>query len=251
MNELPPSLKFVQKNWKKIKRLHPVSIDLEKITLIREKNLEFLSNYDNIQSLILKLGLTDDSGDEFPESIYPYCGQGLYIMQYPIQFNKYLVDLSQLKISSYLEIGVRHGGTFVATVEYLTKFSNIDFAVGIDIMSCPSITEYKKINSQVEFIKLNTQTNQFSDFLKNYEQFDLVLIDANHQENECRNEFMAVKDKAKIVVFHDISSKDYPGVKIVWDEVKSLNEYDCREYIDQYQGIGPYMGIGMAIRKDR
>ena len=172
-------------------------------------------------------------------------------MQYPIQFSKYLVDLSQLKISSYLEIGVRHGGTFVTTVEYLTKFYNIDFAVGIDIMLCPSITEYKKINSQVEFIKLNTQTNQFLDFLNNYEQFDLVLIDANHQENECRNEFMAVKNKAKIVVFHDISHKDYPGVKIVWDEVKSLNEYDCREYIDQYQGMGPYMGIGMAIRKDR
>lgn len=87
--------------------------------------------------------------------------------------------------------------------------------------------------------------------MNNYEQFDLVLIDANHQENECRNEFIAVKKPAKIVVFHDISNKDYPGVKIVWDEVKSLNEYDCREYIDQYQGMGPYMGIGMAIRKNR
>jgi hypothetical protein len=251
MKELTPSLNFLEKNWKKLKRLHPVSIDLEKITLIHEKNLEFLSNYNNVESLILKLGLTDDLQDEFPESLYPYCGQGLHIMQYPIQFSKYLVDLSRLKISSYLEIGVRHGGTFVATVEYLIKFYNIDFAVAIDIMSCPSITKYKKINSQVEFIKLNTQTNQFLDFLNNYEQFDLVLIDANHQENECRNEFMAVKNKAKIVVFHDISNKDFPGVKIVWDEVKSLNEYDCCEYIDQYQGMGPYMGIGMAIRKNR
>jgi len=251
MKELTPSLTFLEKNWKKLKRLHPVSIDLEKITLIHEKNLEFLSNYNNVESLILELGLTDDVQEEFPESLYPYCGQGLYIMQYPIQFSKYLVDLSRLKISSYLEIGVRHGGTFVATVEYLTKFYNIDFAVGIDIMPCPSITQYKKINSQVEFVKLNTQTNHFSEFLKKYKQFDLVLIDANHTENECRNEFMAVKNQANIVVFHDIANIDFPGVKIVWDEVKRLKEYDCIEYIQQYQVISSYMGIGMAIRKDR
>lgn len=71
---------------------------------------------------------------------------------------------SDVKLDRIPEIGVRHGGTFVTTVEYLTKFYNINFAVGIDIMSCPSLTEYKKINSQVEFIKLNTQTNHFWDF---------------------------------------------------------------------------------------
>jgi hypothetical protein len=251
MNELSPKLEFIEKNWKKLKRFHPVSIGLERITLIREKDLDFLSSPDNIKSLILRLGLTDDSSEEFPESFYPYCGQGLYIMQYPIQFSKYLVDLSKLKISSYLEIGVRHGGTFVTTVEYLNKFYPLDFAVGIDIMPCPSIAEFKKINSQAEFIKLNTQTNQFADFLENYKQFDLVLIDANHEENECRNEFISVKNKANIIVFHDIEHIDFPGVKKVWNEVKSLNEYHCYEYVDQYEGIGPYMGIGMAIRKDR
>jgi cephalosporin hydroxylase len=251
MNELSPELKFTEKNWRKLKRLHPVSIDLTKIALIGDKSLEFLSDPDKIESLILELGLTDDSAAEFPASLYPYCGKGLHIMQYPIQFNRYLVDLSKLKISSYLEVGIRHGGTFVTTVEYLSRFHSLDFAVGIDIMACPSIVEYKKVNSQVEFVRLNTQTSQFSDFLEKSERFDLVLIDANHQENECRNEFMSVRNKANIVVFHDIDNIDYPGVKIVWNEVKNLNEYDCYEYVEQYLGLGPYMGIGMAIRKDR
>jgi hypothetical protein len=251
MNELSPGLRFLEKNWKKLKRLHPVSIDLTKIALIREKSLEFLSDPDKIKSLILELGLTDDSAEEFPASLDPYCGRGLHIMQYPIQFNRYLVDLSKLKISSYLEVGIRHGGTFVTTVEYLTKFHPLDFAVGVDIMACPSIAEYKKINSQVEFVRLNTQTSQFLDFLERAERFDLVLIDANHQENECRNEFMSVQSKANIVVFHDIDNIDYLGVGTVWNEVKKLNEYDCYEYTEQYPGLGPFMGIGMAIRKDR
>ena len=117
-------------------------------------------------------------------------------------------------------------------------------------MPCPTIAEYKKINSQVEFVKLNTQTNQFLDFLGTYAKFDLVLIDANHEETECRNEFIAVKRKANVVVFHDIDNIDFFGVKKVWAEVKNSNEYNCYEYIEQYPGLGPYMGIGMAIRKN-
>jgi cephalosporin hydroxylase len=251
MNDLSPRLKFLEQNWKKLKRLHPILIDLTKIELIRKQSLEFLSDAEQLKSLILELGLTDDSAEEFPESLDPYCGQGLYMMQYPIQFNQYLLDLSRLKIKSYLEVGVRHGGTFVTTVEYLNKFHQLDFAVGVDIMPCPSIAEYKMINPQADFVKINTQTSQFLDFLSEYEQFDLVLIDANHAENECRNEFNAVKDKAKIVVFHDINNIDFPGVKKVWHEVKESGVYNCYEYTDQYPGLGPYMGIGMAIDQDR
>jgi cephalosporin hydroxylase len=251
MNDLSPGLKFLEKNWKKLKRLHPIRIDLTKIELIRTQNLKFLADAEQLKSLILELGLTDDSAEEFPESIYPYCGQGLYIMQYPIQFNQYLLALSRLKVSSYLEVGVRHGGTFVATVEYLNRFYPLDFAVGVDIMPCPSITEYQQINPQADFVKINTQTSQFIDFLNEYEQFDLVLIDANHEEHECRNEFHAVKDKAKIIVFHDIDNIDFPGVKKVWHEVKGSGKYNCCEYTEQYPGIGPYMGIGMAIDLDR
>jgi hypothetical protein len=132
MTELNPELKFLEKNWKKLKRLHPVSIDLTKVDLIREQSLEFLADPDKLKSLILELGLTDDSAEEFPASIQADCGRGLHIMQYPIQFNRYLIDLSKLKIRSYLEVGVRHGGTFVATVEYLNKFYPLDFAMGID-----------------------------------------------------------------------------------------------------------------------
>jgi hypothetical protein len=32
------------------------------------------------------------------------------------------VELASHRVENYLEIGVRHGGTFVITVEYLSRF---------------------------------------------------------------------------------------------------------------------------------
>jgi cephalosporin hydroxylase len=251
MNQLNSKFKILEKSWRKLKRLHPTTIDLERISLIHEKNLEFLSNTENIKLLMLDLGLNDDGLEEIPENLHPYCGQGLRIWQYPIQFSKYLVDLSKLKIKSYMELGTRHGGTFVTTVEFLDKFHPLEFAIGIDIMPCPSMAEYQKINPKIEFIKINTQTPDFAKVIEKYEQLDLVFIDSNHEEFECRNEFNLLKQRANIIVFHDINNIDFPGVKKVWNEVKRMDEYNCFEYVEQYEGIGPYMGIGMAVRKDR
>jgi cephalosporin hydroxylase len=251
MNKLNSKLKILETSWKKLKRLRPISIELERLSLIRDKNSEFLSDSNNIKSLMLDLGLNDDGLEEIPKSLHPYCGQGLRIWQYPIQFSKYLVDLSKLKISSYMEVGIRHGGTFVTTVEYLDKFYTLNFAVGIDIMPCPSMAEYKKNNPKIDFIQINTQTIEFSKLVDKYGRIDLIFIDSNHEESECRNEFLLFKEKANIIVLHDITSVDYPGIKQVWNEVKSTNEYNCFEYTEQYEGLGPHMGIGMAVRKDR
>jgi acyl carrier protein len=176
----------LEKGWKTLKRLHPVPIDLERIALIREKEREFLSQPTNLESLMLELGFNDEGMKEILESLHAYCGQGLRIWQYPIQFSQYLAELSQ-----------------------------------------------------------------FQEFLDKYEQFDLVFIDSHHKESQCRNEFNSVKDKANIIVFHDIANIGCPGIQKVWHEVKSRQEYDCREYVYQYEGMGPYMGIGMAVRKNR
>ena len=238
------------KGWKFVNRLHPTDIDLGRISLIREKDQEFLSDPANLELLMLSLGLNNESMKEMPASLLPYCGQGLRIWQYPTQFSKYLVTLSRLHICSYLEIGIRHGGTFVLTVEYLEKFHPVDFAIGLDIIPCPSMADYQAIRPNTKFVNLNTQSYHFRAFLDQYEQFDLVFIDGDHQESQCRNEFNSVKDKARIIVFHDIANVHWPDVGKVWREVRSSQEYDCQEYIDQYEGMGPYMGIGMAIRKN-
>jgi hypothetical protein len=248
-----PILKIIQTVRKEKMKL----VDLSYIKLIREKDLNYLSNPERLEKdLLLKLGLNDEQLEEFPEELYLFCGYGLFYWQYPNQFSKYLVRLSKLKIKSYLEIGVRHGGTFIITVEYLNRFHPIGEAVGIDIGYCPSLKKYKKDNSKIEFFRADSQSLHFKEFIKNHEVFDLVLIDGNHEKEFCQSDFDTVKDKANIIVFHDIVSDVCPGVVHIWNELKQKyqDEYCFFEYIDQYKSVKErtgqvFLGIGMAVKK--
>ncbi|MER3498603.1 MAG: hypothetical protein C4308_08210 [Chitinophagaceae bacterium] len=60
----------------------------------------------------------------------------------PNQFSKYLVKLSQYTIHSYFGIGVRHGGTFIITIEYLNRFNQIKKAIGVDIDYSTGLKQY-------------------------------------------------------------------------------------------------------------
>ena len=240
-----------KRGWRLLKGLHPTAIHLERISLISEKSLEYLSQAGNLEALLLDLGLNDEGIDEFPSSLHPFCGPGLRIWQYPIQLSKYLIQLSKLQVRSYLEIGIRHGGTFVATVEFLDRFSQLDFAIALDVIPCPSMAAYKAINPRTEFACINALSADFGALIDRLKTIDLVFIDSHHEESQCRREFAAVKDAANMIAFHDISNVSCPGVSRVWDEVKATGDYECYEYDGQYDDMGPYMGIGLAIRKER
>ena len=232
-------------------------IDLSYIKLIKEKDKEYLADAKNLEfELLPALGLNNESLQEFPEELYSFCGYGLLHWQYPNQFSKYLAQLSKFNIKTYLEIGVRHGGTFVLTVEYLEKFHSIEQATGVDIGYCPSIVEYKKLNPKIDFMMAYSQSPEFGEFIKNHPGLDLVLIDGNHKEAACRNDFEVIKNKANIVVFHDIVSDVCPGVGRVWRHVVDTysGEYVFFEYTEQYDSVQKrtnqtYLGIGMAVKK--
>lgn len=234
-------------------------INLSFVNLIREKSLDYLSNSQLLElELLLQLGLNKEKifQYQFPQELDNFCGYGLFCWQYPNQFSKYLVQLSKFKIESYLEIGVRHGGTFVITVEYLERFQPLKKAIGIDICYCPSLVEYKKINPKIDFLQIDSTSDKFKKFIQESEGFDLVLIDGDHDEILCRNDFKTVKDKANIIVFHDIVNVECPGVVKVWNEVKEkyAEKYKFFEYTDQYKSVyqrtqQKFLGIGMAVRK--
>jgi hypothetical protein len=240
-----------KRGWKQLKSLHPVAIDLDRLSFIRECTLQNLSNSREVESLLLKLGLNDEAMNEFPSYLHQYCGQGVRLWQYPNQFCKYLVHLSKLQIKTYLEIGVRHGGSFVVTVEYLKRFADLDRCVGVDIIPSPSMIDYEKINPQALFYCCNTQSEHFADFVEKAGPFDLVFIDSHHDEAQRRRDYLSIKDHAKIIGFHDITNVGCPDVAKVWLEIKRDANYSCFEYVDQYESIGPFMGIGLAIEKSR
>lgn len=246
-----PTWKAQWRGWRTLRGLRPTAIDLERIALIRAAPLHDLAQPDKIEKLLLNLGLNDEGIDEFPAVLHPFCGSGLRIWQYPSQFSKYLLQLSGLHVRSYLEIGVRHGGSFVATVELLNRFFPLEFAVAIDILPAPSMTEYMRLNVRATFECVSTQSPDFETLLDRFPSLDLVFIDSHHEESHCRRELAAVRDKAKMIALHDISNVNCPGIARVWEDVKSMESFHCYEFTDQYEGMGPYMGIGLAVAKGR
>jgi len=231
-------------------------IDINRIQLIRDSTPEDLEDQVYVDNLLCKLGLNDEELFNYPESLYQYCGQGLFSWQYPSQFSKYLITLSSFKIKSYLEIGVKHGGTFIITTEYLSKFNQIKKAIGIDLFLVKGLADYKKQNVNANQFPLNSRSKKFENLLKKEGPFDLTLIDGDHSYEGCLEDFNLIKNHSKIIAFHDIVSSGVLGVVKVWIEIKNnyKDEFEFFEFIDQYDEVysntkKTWLGIGLAVKK--
>jgi cephalosporin hydroxylase len=239
-----------RQGWAMLKRLHPESIDLSRIDLIRRRELPELTEPPRVEELLLELGLNDEGLSELPPELHTPCG-GLRIWQYPTQFSRYLVQLSHLAVRSYLEIGIRHGGSFVATTEYLERFCPLQFSVGVDVIDCPSMPEYCARNGKAHFWRLNSRSAEFATQIETLGSIDLVFIDSHHEEAQCRDELALLEPYAGMIALHDIANVGCPGIRRVWDDLKRSPAYECFEYVEQYTGLGPFMGIGLAVKRAR
>ena len=241
-------------------------IDLDRLDLIREAQRGQLREARWIENdLLPRLGLNDEEPALYPTHLHPYMG-GLLCWQYPNQFSKYLVELARLNVRSYLEIGVRHGGTFAITVEYLEQVGGVDKAVGVDLVKAPSLAEYaarrpahvgrKGRRPQVKVSHADSHSPAFAEYVAREGPFDLALIDGDHSEEGCRADFELVSPHARMIAFHDIVTTDVPGVPAVWNEVKELYDADFEflEFTDQYPEVTErsgttQLGIGLAVRR--
>ena len=228
-------------------------MDLSRVNLIRKSSLQDAVNTDYLENLIVKLGFNTEILHEQPQ-IVKENGGGLLIWQYPNQFSKYLCLLQTQKISSYIEIGCRWGGTFVLTNEYLKIFNTVDKSVAVDIIKSP-VHEYCLQNTEALFLEMNSQSDEFRTYMStNY--FDLIFIDGDHSYQGVKNDYEISKNSGKIFVFHDIVNSVCPGVVHFWNEIKATesNTYDFFEFTEQYEDVWNstnqnFLGIGVAIKK--
>jgi cephalosporin hydroxylase len=233
-------------------------IDLSRLELIRRASMTELRDQGFVENELLPaLGLSGDAAELYPKQLRPYTGSGLHHWQYPSQFSKYLVLLSEQSIGSYLEIGVQHGGTFAITVEYLQRFHPLRAAYAVDVNRVPSLKTYAARNPAVHVLREDSSSTRFVELVRSRGPFDLVFIDGDHSEAACRRDFEAVVDHASLIAFHDIVDVGWPGVASVWNAVK--REYGSRfrfeEFTDQYEEVQaqlhrPSLGIGLAMRRN-
>ncbi len=237
--------------WSLLKGLRTRAIDLDRIALIRAQTPDFLQHAGQLEEFLPTLGLNDEGVSEFPSALHPFCGTGLLVWQFPCQFAPYLARLAALSVSSYLELGIRHGGSFVATVEVLDRCSPLDYALGVDIIPCVSMPAYTALNPRARFACLNTQGPAFAELMGELDVVDLVFIDSHHEAEQCRHEFQTLAAHANMIALHDISNRGCPGIGEVWREIEASGQWHCETFTQQYDDSGPYMGIGLAIKPSR
>lgn len=219
----------------------------ELVNIIRN-NKDF--SIESIHDIILSLGLNDEILHEQPIELSPYFGKGLKMWQYPNQLAKFAQYIHDLNISSYLEIGCRHGGTFIFNSEILSiNNSNIKLYACDIIPISDMLTEYLKIKN-FHYIHESSSSSSFKNFCIT-NPIEFVFIDGDHSYHGVKNDFeiFANLKETKYLVFHDISSDACPGVKRLWSEIKNDSRFNTLEFCDQYDSVnGQYLGIGIAIR---
>ena len=220
------------------------------IDRLRNESIEHLSDPAYLEfKLLPELGLNDRHMHQYPSSLHPYCGIGIDSWQYPNQFSKYLHYLSQQDITSYCEIGCHKGGTFIITVEYLSRFNKLEKCLAADNWPRDIMKEYADTRPEIEYIASSSQSPEFSQIYKSM-QWDLTLIDGDHSYAGAAADYQLVKDHSKIIAFHDVKNIFCPGTQQIWQEVKQQHTLN-QEWSAQYDEVllrirGSIMGIGLV-----
>lgn len=191
------------------------------VATLRAASLENLRDPGWLEyELLPHLGLNDEMQHEFPTTLYPWCGHGLKSWQYPNQFSRYLRHLGDLGIRSYVEIGCRHGGTFIITVEYLRRFGDLSQVAAIDIMRSPIVEAYAEFQA-FDYLVASSRSPEALQFLAQV-PWDLALIDGDHSMEGCWHDYCAVRNTTRRIALHDIASDVCGGVVQVWKLIEAV-----------------------------
>lgn len=159
------------------------------------------------------------------------------ILQHPDEWNALVDIISKLNIQYGLEIGSFNGGSFYGLCQIAGEDATL---ISIDIgygeyknskLKEDAFLKFKKQNQKIHIIEKDSYEKETFNIVENIlkdRKLDYLFIDGNHNYEYVKNDFYTyskfVKDGG-IIVFHDINGFDCPGVKKIWEEIKSNYSY--------------------------
>lgn len=162
--------------------------------------------------------------------------------------------LKREKVSRFLEVGARYGGSLWKIAQVMPSGSRI---VAVDLPAGYGGREDGEVNLQACIDRLNELGHDASMILgdstspdvieraRKLGPFDACFIDANHVEKYVRSDWANYGGMARIVAFHDIGWKrppDYKGTRIdvpkVWAELKAKYRHEEIILDGKDNGIG-------------
>jgi len=207
-----------------------------------------------IEEILPYFGMNDEQTFELPKEFNEFMGWGIKFWQYPNQLSKLLCFLRNKDIDSYLEIGVRWGGTFILVTELLRRYNSHLRVIANDIIPQSEILHIYQNDFEADkfsYIQMGSNDPFFLYNIGNFEpkptpQIDCVFIDGNHQYWSAKEDYLrALHLGAKYIIFHDIVSQSCVPTKILWKDLKKKHR-KTYEFTDQYESVnGTYLGIGV------
>lgn len=184
------------------------------------------------------------------------------LSQVPSELTGLIDILKREKVTRFLEVGSRFGGSLWRIAHALP--------VGSRIVSCDSgkgmggkqpgamdslkacVKRLKKIGYDAHLVTGDSQLNPTIYQVHRLGPFDAAFIDADHEYRGVLRDWKSYGRMARIVAFHDVGWKkpeNYSNSKMVevprlWGELKAFHRHE--EFID-YSG-GQTMGIGVLWR---
>ena len=234
----------------------PEPLDTSPLALIDELPESALTDPAQLEQRLWELGVNAEIAHVVPPERRAGVGEGLRFTQFPNQFAPYLVAIGRLGVRSYMEIGVDHGGTFLITTTYLSRFQRLERATAVDRFEIPTLRTQPGPASTTDVLRCESTSREVARYVAEHAPFDLVLIDGDHSEQGVRRDFELVRPHARAIALHDIVGENTPGVRAVWAAIRREHaaEYELHEFTDQYPETlaaigGTALGIGLAVRR--
>lgn len=213
-------------------------------------DIEFLSRH-----WIPKMGLFPDRN--YADSLRGFSGtEGLQIWQDPLQLARFLQFLAVTKPSTYVEIGIAQGGTFIVICEYLRRVRGSSLrAMAIDIATPPEIVrEYARREGHVLCTGKSSTSLEVASALDSFGAIDVAFIDGDHTYAGVKADHDLMRGRASVLAFHDVCNV-FVEVPKFWEALRQANPRTTFEFIDQPSDakhkFTSVFGIGVLLNPDK